>query len=207
MDPSKYKNIIFDFGGVILNIDVQRTISAFSSMAHESIADNTHQIITDPLFYKFEMGLVSEPDFRKGICKLLGIPLEACSDDVFDHAWNALLLDIPVPRIELLKSLGGTHRIFLLSNTNSIHIRQVSEIVNSTIQEPSIDHLFENAYYSHQINMRKPNKDIYEHVLQQNQLDPSETLFLDDNEINFSGAHAAGISTMEVNKDILEIFS
>jgi putative hydrolase of the HAD superfamily len=207
MDPSKYENIIFDFGGVILNIDVQRTIDAFSSMAHTNIANLTHQIITDPLFYEFEMGLVSEPDFRDGICKLLGLDLEVCSDDVFDHAWNALLLDIPVPRLELIKSLAGNHRIFLLSNTNSIHIRQVSKIVNSTIQKPSIDHLFENAYYSHQVNMRKPNKDIYEHVLQQNTLKPSETLFLDDNPINFSGAHAAGISTLEVNRDILEIFS
>ncbi len=207
MDPSKYKNLIFDFGGVILNIDVQRTIDAFSVMAHESIADRTHQIITDPLFYKFEMGLVSENDFREGICKLLELPLKECDDDVFDHAWNALLLDIPVQRLELIKSLANNHRIFLLSNTNSIHIRQVSEIVNNTIKKPSIDHLFENAYYSHQVNMRKPNKDIYEHVLQQNHLNSSETLFLDDNEINFSGAHAAGISTLAVNRDILEIFS
>jgi len=207
MDPKKYKNIVFDFGGVILNIDPGLTIDALYEMAHKDIADQTHKIITDPLFHQFEMGQVSEQEFRNATCKMLGIKNSDCTDGIFDEAWNAMLLDIPLPRLDLIESLAPGHRLFLLSNTNSIHIRKVSEIVQETIGKPSIDHLFENTYYSHLVNMRKPNRDIFELVLWKNNLKPSDTIFLDDMPINFPGAQSAGIATLEVNRDLVEIFN
>ena len=206
--PTDYPTIIFDFGGVILNIDVQLTIDAFKELSPSYRKDSTPRIIESTLFYDFEMGRVDEETFCTGLREILEIKLDTVSDSQLFDAWNALVLDIPLARIEMLKKLSETHRIFLLSNTNIIHMRKVSEVVHQTTGKYEIDDLFENAYYSHLIHMRKPNTDIYEFVIQQNDLNPSETVFLDDNPVNLKGAEKTGLATWEViqGDDICNIF-
>ena len=164
------------------------------------------QVIHDPVFNNFETGTVPEDALRVRITEILGFD-ELISKEVFEDAWNALILDIPIARLQLLEKLSHDHRLFLLSNTNSIHIRRVTGVVQELIGEDSIGHLFEEVYYSHVINMRKPGREIYDFVLQDSNLNPKETVFLDDSPLNFTGAHEAGIDTIFVDRDIREIFA
>ncbi len=145
----------------------------------------------------------------KGLREILEIDRNTVAESQLYNAWNALVLDIPVARLELLRKLSESHRIFLLSNTNVIHMRKVSEVVQQTTGKPVIDNLFEKAYYSHLIHMRKPDIDIYEYVIQQNSLNPAETVFLDDNPVNLKGAEKTELATWEVNPgdDICNIFA
>lgn len=207
--PTDYPNIIFDFGGVILNIDVRLTIDAFKELSPSYRNDSTPRIIESRLLHNFEMGRIEEEAFKTGLREILKIKPDTVSDSQLYDAWNALILDIPVARLELLKKISENHRIFLLSNTNVIHMRKVSEVVQQTTGKPEIDDLFENAYYSHLIHMRKPDTDIYEYVIQQNDLNPVETLFLDDNPVNLKGAEKTGLATWEVKPgdEICKIFS
>ena len=206
MKPTDYKNIIFDFGGVIINIDPMLTVKAFAKLSPELTEEKSMQVIQDPMFRRFEKGEISESELRSGITSMLDIQTPL-SDIDFDKAWDGMILDLPKARLDLIQSLQTDHRLFLLSNTNSIHMRKVSEVVQQTIQVNSIDHYFEKAYYSHLVGMRKPDREIFDLVLNENELDPKETVFLDDFPINFPGAVEAGIATVEVNKDILQIFS
>ena len=120
------------------------------------------------------------------------------SDDEIDAAWNAMLGEIPLERLQLLKRLRSNFRIFLLSNTNSIHLPNFDRIVKTVSGEPTLRSFFDEAYYSHVLKMRKPEKEIYEHVLKQHQLNPEFTLFLDDNLPNLQGAAETGIKTFHV---------
>jgi putative hydrolase of the HAD superfamily len=109
-----------------------------------------------------------------------------------------MLLDIPPERIQLLERLKGQYRIFLLSNTNEIHLTCFSNIVKRVTGQPSLDGYFEKAYYSHRMKMRKPDREIYNKVIQENRLDPTTTIFLDDNLLNLAGAEQCGIQTFHV---------
>jgi len=207
LNPRDYKNIIFDFGGVIINIDPMLTVKEFQKLVPNLSESEAIKVIKDPLFSDFEIGHISEEDLRSGVFAILGLDPGTISDQEFDNAWNGMILDLPKNRLDLIESLAQNHRIFLLSNTNSIHMRCVSQVVKRTIQRASIDHYFEKAYYSFQMGLRKPDRLIYDKVLSESNLVPSDTLFLDDSPVNFSGACEAGISTLEVDRDILEIFA
>jgi len=206
LKPTDYKNIIFDFGGVIINIDPMLTVKAFANLSPELTEEKTMKVIQDPLFRQFEKGKISESELRTGITNMLDINTHLSNMD-FDEAWDAMILDLPIARLDLIQSLKNNHRLFLLSNTNSIHMRKVSKIVKQTIQKDSIDHFFEKAYYSHLVGMRKPDREIFDFVLKENNLIPDETIFLDDFPINFPGAVEAGIATLEVDRDILQILA
>jgi putative hydrolase of the HAD superfamily len=117
-----------------------------------------------------------------------------------------MLLDIPQERLNLLRQLRPSHRLFLLSNTNQIHLNCFNKIVEEAAGTPGLEPFFDATYYSHQLKMRKPDREIYEHVLQEQQLQPHETLFLDDNLTNLAGAEAVGIRTFHVQHPDL-IFS
>ena len=110
------------------------------------------------------------------------------------EAWNALLLDFPKERIDLLKKIKTKYRTFLLSNTNSIHLKEFQERLHNE-QGVYLEDLFEKAYYSHVVKLRKPNADIFNLVLKENDLMPSETLFIDDTASNFPEAEKMGIQT------------
>lgn len=185
----KIKNIIFDLGGVILNIDFRKTDEAFRLLGLENFSQHISQHHITDFFLQYETGKIDDIEFVDGIVKLIGKPAE--SEKIIE-AWNALLLDFPPDRIELLKKLKSKYRIFLLSNTNSIHLKEFQQRLHDQFGV-YLEDLFEKAYYSHAVNLRKPGAEIFILVLKENNLDPSETLFIDDTESNFEEAKKLGI--------------
>jgi glucose-1-phosphatase len=189
------KNIIFDLGGVILNLDVNRTFRQFADLSDKTIEQLKSEAGSAPFFNDYEKGLIADKQFRAEVRRFLKT---SSSDEQIDAAWNAMLLDLPLARIHLLSKVASRFRIFLLSNTNNIHLQCFSKIVKDTTGVSSLDSLFERSYYSHLLAMRKPDSEIYAHVLKDNQLQANETLFLDDNLANLHGAEVLGIQTFHV---------
>jgi putative hydrolase of the HAD superfamily len=194
-EQSAVKNIIFDLGGVILNLDINRTYQQFSRLSGKSIEQLKAHAAQTHFFDAYERGAMDDGTFRRHVKSFLEIETV---DDEIDIAWNAMLLDLPTARLDLLKKVGSKFRIFLLSNTNNIHLQAFTTIVHSVIGNQPFNHYFEKAYYSHILGMRKPDKEIFQYVLQENGLNASETLFLDDSLANLQGAASMGIQTFHV---------
>jgi glucose-1-phosphatase len=192
------KNIIFDFGGVIINLDYKATYGAFESLGVkdlESIISKSHQT---GIFDDFEKGLISPNQFRKGMMEISKVPV---SDTEFDWAWNQILLDIPQERLEKIVALKKDYNVFLLSNTNKIHYDYYLNDLQEINGFESFDTIFQKAYFSHEINMRKPDAEIYEFVLNDSNLVPEESLFIDDTEINTKAASTLGIQIHHLKDD------
>ena len=208
MQSPVIKNIIFDLGGVLLNLDYSLTTRAFQKIdpAFNSVDALYSKQLHNHLFEDFETGAITSQQFRDGIRKLLQINID---DRTLDCAWNAMLLDFPSARLSLLEKLRSKYRLFLLSNTNAIHIQAYSEILKSTFGLNNLSKVFEKEYYSHQVGMRKPNKEIFQFVLSENNLDPSNTLFIDDSPQHIESGKKIGIQTLliEKGKTILEELS
>lgn len=183
-------NIIFDLGGVILNLDNQLTEDAFVSMGAKPFRDYFGHGHAASFFRDYEVGRISDRQFIDSIKEMTGLSL---SDEEVIKAWNALLLDFPAERIQLLKELGKRYRVFLFSNTNALHLTALRKIYRDSFGTEELDDHFERTYYSHVLGMRKPDKSSYEHILEENKLTGSETLFVDDALINVEGAEAAGL--------------
>lgn len=192
---SSLKNIIFDLGGVIINIDWSLSIEAFARFnpdLKEKISKETYK---SDIFIQYEKGLISDSEFRKQIQESFGFQIK---DSEFDTAWNGLLLDIPAKRIDLIKSLRSHYRVFLLSNTNPIHIRGVEDILKKDTGETTLQNLFDKVYYSYEMYKRKPDTEIYQQILDEQRIFPQETLFLDDSLQNIEGAKQLDIQTLHV---------
>ncbi|MEO8582429.1 MAG: HAD family phosphatase [Flavitalea sp.] len=183
------KNVIFDLGGVILNIDFKKTEAAFKILGIDKFSDHISQTYISDFFEKNETGMLTDDEFVEGIQKIIGKPTDR---DKIISAWNALLLDFPPERIELLKKIKTKYRLFLLSNTNSIHVQEFNPRLFQ-LYGFHLEDLFEKTYYSHVVNLRKPDAAIFELVLKENKLNPSETLFIDDTASNFEEARRLGI--------------
>jgi glucose-1-phosphatase len=201
---SSIKNLIFDLGGVIINLDTGATVKAFSQLGRLT-DDDTVSIYSLEFFKNYEKGLISDEEFRKQ----LQLKLNNCSAAELTTAWNSMLLDIPPARLEFLQWLRQDYRMFLLSNTNQIHIDQVNIILKDICGAEDFSHFFDKAYYSHQVKMRKPDKEIYQHVLEENKMAAEETLFIDDNAENLRGAEQLGINTLLVTseKSLFDFFN
>jgi len=184
------KNIIFDLGGVILNLDNQRTEDAFTSLGVKDIRSYFGHGHASSFFKEYEVGSISDQQFIDAIRKLTGISV---SDKAIIDSWNALLLDFPPERIQLLRHLRNSYRIFLFSNTNALHLAALQKIYINTFGGGSLEDHFEKTYYSHLLGMRKPDKASFEYILRENQLDPAETMFVDDAKVNVEGAEQAGL--------------
>jgi glucose-1-phosphatase len=184
------KNIIFDLGGVILNIDYNLTIDAFKSLGIENFETIFSQAKQVGIFDQLDKGLISPSEFRDGIRKVSSINL---TDKQIDKAWNALLLDFPPQRLDVLEKVKPHYRTFLLSNTNAIHIEEYNKILLNTFGFENLSVFFEEEYYSHLIHMRKPDAEAFEIILRENNLNPSETLFIDDTIQHVDGAKKVGI--------------
>lgn len=184
------KNIIFDFGGVLLNIDYNLTINAFEEAGIPGFRENFSQYAADPFFADLERGKSSEEEFYNRMLDQAKI-----NPDVAKKAWNAMLLDFRVESVRFLETLKDQYDLFLLSNTNIIHKTAFDEAFRQQTDYPSIDSLFKKAWYSHEIGMRKPDKEIFEYILKDADLVPGETLFIDDSWPNLPPAEEAGIKT------------
>ncbi|XOV66629.1 MAG: HAD family hydrolase [Fluviicola sp.] len=186
---SDFEHIIFDFGGVIINIDYEATINAFKALGINDFEALYSQAQQSDLFDAIETGRISSQHFINGLLDLL--PSDISPNQVV-HAWNAMILDIPKDRIDFLKELKQTHTIYLLSNTNSIHIDKALREWNAQ-SEIAIGDVFDKVYLSHEMGMRKPDIEIFNFVCTEQGIAPSKTLFIDDSEQHILGARKAGL--------------
>jgi putative hydrolase of the HAD superfamily len=200
MKNSKIRNIIFDLGDVILNIDVPIASKSFGELSGKEQAEIMKIFKENDLFRQFETGVLDEPTFRNYVREILNLP--DLSDDAIDTAWNSLLLDLPPERVELLKKLSQNYRLFLLSNTSSIHTTQVNKILKASTSVEKLGDLFETVFLSYEMGLMKPDPRIYTQVLEQAGLVAEETLFLDDNADNVKAASEVGIETIHVQKPV-----
>ena len=189
---SRWDAIVFDLGGVLLNLDYSATTEAFNRLAGRELAGFYSKARQADLFDRFERGEIDVVRFRAALREELET---SCQDSELDAAWNALLGGVPKRNVELLRRLKETHRVYLLSNTNELHL---ADFVARFEREHGSEHgswsaLFHRDYYSHLLGMRKPERDVFEHVVRTEGLEPRRTLFIDDNWHNVRGARGVGI--------------
>jgi putative hydrolase of the HAD superfamily len=187
------KNIIFDYGNVIFRLDFDRSQEAWKELGIDNAHDFYSHKVQDPVFTAFERGDINAAGFRERIRQITGKP--NLTDQQIDHAWNSLLVGVTEGNHELLLSLKPKYRTFLLSNINEIHFDHIMNYLKNDFGFEGNDHLFEKIYYSHLLGKRKPEPEIFEQVLIENNLDPAETLFIDDSPQHIESAKKLGINT------------
>ncbi|MGQ9847652.1 MAG: HAD family hydrolase [Bacteroidales bacterium] len=200
---SGIKNIIFDFGGVIINIDPKRTISAFKDLKFYQAEKLFSDVSTTNFLNKYELGLISDSEFITYIKQHCA--LETQTHQII-QAWNAMLLDIPRKRINLLKNLRKHFNIYLLSNTNHLHYTHFVVDFEKATGGIKFNDFFKKAYFSFEIKMRKPGIEIFKHVIDDQSLVPSETLFIDDNIENIDSAKLLNLKTHWLKEELTELF-
>ena len=193
LDPSSYDALVFDLGGVILDLDFGATISAFSRLSGADASHLYTQTRQVDLFDEFERGEIAPEAFRARLRERLQLG-DGTSDVELDAAWNALLGSIPEDRLQLLRRLKQETRTFLLSNTNAIHIGQflLDYGARHETAHGAWSDLFEKPLYSHELGARKPERRIFDRVAEQFGLEPSRIVFIDDNADNVAAARDAG---------------
>jgi putative hydrolase of the HAD superfamily len=191
------KNIIFDFGGVILDIDPQLTVGEFAKLGFNDFEKLNTLEFTEEILGKFERGILTPEVFRDKLRVFLDIKI---SDQEIDDAWNALLFDIPGIRIDIIEQVKSNYQIFLLSNSNEIHYDLFIRDLQLRFGYGEFDELFDKAYFSFDLHLLKPNPEIFEFVINQHDLDLSTTLFIDDNIKNIEAAKKLGIKTYHLTK-------
>ena len=199
------KNIVFDLGKVILNIDfnaTEREFRKFNVNNFDELYSRAKQI---SLFDRLEEGKITPDNFRKELRNLINLSL---TDMQIDNAWNSMLLDFPENRIRFLESIKSKYRIFLLSNTNKIHF----DVYNENFEKHygySFSTLFEKMYLSFEVGLRKPDKKIFQYLLGDSNIKPNETLFIDDTSEHIEAAKTLGFNTylLKDKEEIDEILS
>ena len=198
------KNILFDFGGVIINIDHQRVEKAFMNLGVGNFDELYSKAQQSHLFIDLEKGLIEPEEFREGLRKISGLNV---NDELLDSTWNEIIGDYPPERIELLKKISANYNLYLLSNTNIIHY---SYYISKFMKEFGFDFnsLFDKTYWSFKIGKRKPDKESYEFVADDSGIVPGETLFVDDSEQNIMAAMESGYQVFYITpgNDIFSIF-
>ncbi len=195
--------ILFDLGGVLLNVDIDLTINEFAKHSPE-IKDFVYD--NDILTWNnlLETGGISLPNFRKNISKKFNLSI---SEKEFDKCWNTMLLSIPQNRIDILNKLKQNYKLILVSNTNEIHSDYYEK------QDYWSNNYFDKIYYSHEIGIRKPNIEVFHKIINENKLNPNQTIFFDDRIENLDAAEKTGIKTVLIGEkniedilDIIDIF-
>jgi len=206
MDQQPIRNLIFDFGGVICNIDISLTEAAFRELGMQSFDHSYSVTERENFFASFETGLLTPRQFRDTLRPLFAKPV---SDEAIDRAWNALLLDIPASRVALLKQLRNRYRLFLLSNTNRIHYDHYLAKLQDVHGIAGFGDLFDKAYFSHAIGLRKPFPEVFRYVTGDAGILPEETLFIDDSPQHVEGARKAGLKAYHLlpGEEITSLFN
>jgi glucose-1-phosphatase len=190
------KAVVFDFGNVIINIDLKRTYAAFAELTFKSPEKIKGLFAENEVFKNFEIGKFNEEEFRDVIRQVIGYPLNNAE---IDQAWNALLLDVPKDRWSYLEELRFKYPIYLLSNTNITHINQCQKYFKHHFKENNFLSLFKKAFLSYEMGLYKPNYAIYQKVIEEIGCDPEEILFLDDNADNIDAASDMGINAIKID--------
>jgi putative hydrolase of the HAD superfamily len=195
--------IIFDLGGVILNIDYQLPVKAFKKLGIEDFSAHFNQAAQSRLLDDYETGQISSEEFIDEIRTLVKPEF---GDREIIQAWNSILLDLPENRLFTLEKAAENHRIFLLSNTNDLHIQEFNSYLLEEHNLPSLEPFFEALYLSYEVGLRKPDPRIFEYVLQDAGLDPRSTLFIDDSLQHIRSAAELGINTWHLRDQELSEF-
>jgi HAD superfamily hydrolase (TIGR01549 family) len=191
-----FKNILFDLGGIFLNIDYQKTEQAFVDLGVKNFGQLFSQQFSNTLFESLETGKIAPDEFYEAFRKETNMSLP---NKAIEHAWNAMLLDFPKERLDWLQIVAQQYPVYLFSNTNLIHYQSfIKDFVNQFPGEDFNDY-FRKAYYSHELGLRKPYPESYLKIMELENLDPSETLFIDDTPKNIEGAKSAGLQTILLN--------
>lgn len=196
-------NLIFDLGNVILNIDTKLSEKAFAKYGMNNFEKLYTLASQNELFDRLEVGSISENEFYDELRKVTGCKLD---NKILEQCWNALIMDFPAARIEMLKNLKqeGKYRTFILSNTNIIHYRFYTALLKQTYGINGLENLVEHAYFSHEIGLKKPNRDIFDYVVEHSHIKPAETIFIDDNEANIKAANILGFNTIFLKDNNME---
>ncbi|RZK09543.1 MAG: HAD family phosphatase [Flavobacterium sp.] len=191
--------IIFDFGDIFINLNKDAMKNAFHTLKLEEWNEDMRK-----LNKIFEVGKISETEFLSGMQK----HIPNASLETIKENWNTILMDFPLDRLEFLQSLSQKYRLFLLSNTDAIHIQHFQETVGESFYS-TFYQCFEKVYFSFELGMRKPDPEIYSYVLEQHNLSPKRTLFVDDKTENTNSASKLGIQVwnLQVGKeDVVDLF-
>lgn len=189
---NEIKNIIFDLGGVLLNIDYRKTANAFNMLGVQQFDEMYSQASANHLFESLETGQITEEEFYQTIHQYCS---PQSTQAQIQAAWNAILLDFRKESLSLLVKLKDKYNLFLLSNTNSIHLTAFNQILLEATGNTSLNDYFTKSYYSHIIQMRKPYAATYQWVLNDMNMVAAETLLIDDSIVNIKGAEEVGIKT------------
>ncbi len=147
------------------------------------------------MFDQYEKGLITERAFFDHLKKQFKVDF---SHEEMVHAWNAMLIRLPQKRISILENLKETHDLFLLSNTNETHINAFQKLIQQQNNVKGFEPFFTKVYYSCRLGKRKPDAEIFLQVLNENNLVPQETLFIDDSIQHIHGASKLGIKTFHL---------
>lgn len=193
------ENIIFDLGGVIINLNQDLTSRAFQQLFPNNFNLVINEAQSVQLFEKFETNHFSSDEFIQFFKKYDN----TINDNQIIHAWNSMLLDIPVERISLIKKLSTNYKCFLLSNTNQIHYNYIEKYYKTHYKNESFSTLFSKTFLSYQMKCRKPEKEIFNKVLNEANLNPSTTLFIDDSLEHINTAKKLDINAfhLDLNKN------
>ena len=199
----KPKFIIFDLGGVIIDIDFDRTFQAFGKLSGKPKEELAKATFLTKAYEKYESGLISDNEFRSEIRFKLNIN---SSDSEIDDAWNALLLDFNPLALAEIQNMSGKTPLFLLSNTNRIHFQYCNQMLHNQLGGSDFHSLFDKLFLSYEMGCRKPGDDIYNQVIEVLDCQPNEILFIDDMEANIEVANRIGFQTIHLvdNKKIGE---
>jgi len=186
-----------------MDLDIDRTKKSLSALGLQESMFHLNDTDNNNIFVQLEKGELTEHDFFIRLKEIIGKPLP---DTVLKKVWNEMIVDFKASKIKLLQELRHRYHTFLLSNTNEIHIARCNEIIYRKYDIPSLDELFEKTYYSHVTGMRKPEPEIFEYVLHESKLNPSETLFIDDSAEHIKTAKESGMHVwLHVRNAPLEI--
>ena len=192
IDLTKIDAIIFDLGGVILNLDHEAPVRAFAELGIPDFEKYYSKVDQSTLFVDLEKGKISPAEFREELRKYLPIEI---TDESIDKAWNSIILDIPKSRVLLLEQLRDSHSIYLLSNTNILHYQVFSNFLKDHFGYGSLGDLMDEAFYSHELGLRKPDPAIFEYVIAKTKVNPGRALFIDDTEEHILTAQKLGLHT------------
>ena len=200
----KIRNIVFDLGGVLVDLDFKGAINGLQQAGFANVKEQLQAFDRDGIFQKFELGEMSADEFRTAIRENSTVEL---TDEEVDNLWNAMLLEVPREKLELILHLRGKYMVYLLSNTNSIHWDYVRKNAFN-YRGFRVNDYFEETFLSYEMHLAKPDKAIFEKVLSDANLWPEETIFIDDSEENCKAAEEVGIHAhhYHIGDDLSKIF-
>jgi glucose-1-phosphatase len=191
--PNHTKAILLDLGGVLLQLDLQKTFDAFAQLGFQHFEKQFDSYSGSPFIEDFEEGKISNEMFITEVKKRCS---PNTSTTAILDAWNAMLGDFPVPIFELLQQLKKDYKLFLYSNTNALHVAYLNQYYQHRFGESGIAMLFDKIYYSHILGIRKPHKEGYIQIMEEQHVQPNELFYIDDGSMHIATAKSLGIQSL-----------